>query len=359
MMGLGPLRNLPLEQARKRARELKVMVDNGVDPLAVRDQEAVKKAAALQNRMTFRHCAETYLKNLKDIHKNDKHHAQWHSTLQMYAYPVIGEMAVQDITVNEITKIIDPLWTRIPETASRLRGRIEKILGWCLVRGYRVGENPARWTGYLSEVYPKRSQIREVEHHSALPYQEMPAFMTALLGDPHIGSKLLQFIILTMTRTGEARGARWSEIDMTEKLWIIPGERMKAGKPHRVPLSGPVMALLVSIKAFSDYITTPSDFVFPGRKADKSVSEATAIEYLKKIKRTDITPHGMRSCARDWGAECTEFSRELLEASLAHKLRDKVEAAYQRGDYLKKRREVMEAWANYCMTSPVLGNSYM
>jgi integrase len=327
------------------------MVDQGIDPLASRDQELAKRAAVEAASITFRRCAEIYLANMKAVHKNAKHHAQWHSTLEKYAFKVIGNMPVQDITVNEITKIIDPLWGRIPETASRLRGRIEKILGWCLVRGHRVGDNPARWTGYLSEVYPKRAQIREIKHHNSLPYQEMPAFLDAIRTDFSAGAVLLRFIIFTMTRTGEARAAMWSEFNLNEKLWIIPGHRMKAGKEHRVPLSQPVMDFLLGAKAINDCLTKPSEFVFPGRKVGTCVSDATAIEFLKRINRTDITPHGMRSCARVWGAECTEFSREILEASLAHKLKDRVEAAYQRSDYLIKRRKVMDAWANFCLGS--------
>lgn len=347
-MGLGPLRNLSLLEARKRARELKVMVDQGVDPLALRDQELAKRAAVEAASITFRQCAEIYLANMKAVHKNPKHHAQWHSTLEKYAFKVIGDMPVQDITVKEITKIIDPLWNRIPETASRLRGRIEKILGWCLVRGHRVGDNPARWAGYLSEVYPKRASIREVKHHNALPYQEMPDFLFNIRNDFSAGAELLRFIIFTMTRTGEARAARWSEFNLDEKIWIIPGHRMKAGKEHRIPLSPPAMSFLQGAKTINDGLTKPSEFVFPGRKAGTCVSDATAIEFLKRIDRTDVTPHGMRSCARVWGAECTEFPREILEASLAHKLRDRVEAAYQRSDYLIKRRDVMNAWANFC-----------
>lgn len=347
-MGLGALRNLNLVEARKRARELKVMVDHGIDPLASRDLELAKRAEVEAASITFRRSAEIYLANMKSLHKNPKHHAQWHSTLEKYAFKVIGDMPVQDITVKKITKIIDPLWHRIPETASRLRGRIEKILGWCLVRGYRVGDNPARWTGYLSEVYPKRASIREVKHHNALPYQEMPDFLFNIRGDFSAGAELLRFIIFTMTRTGEARAARWSEFNLDEKIWIIPGNRMKAGKEHRIPLSAPAMDFLQGAKAINDALSTPSEFVFPGRKAGTCVSDATAIEFLKKINRKDITPHGMRSCARVWGAECTNFPREILEASLAHKLKDRVEAAYQRSDYLTKRRDVMDAWASFC-----------
>lgn len=350
-MGPGPLRNLSLEGARKRARELKVMVDKGIDPLAERDRELAKRVADEPSRITFKQCAEIYLQNMKAVHKNPKHHAQWHSTLEKYAFKVIGDMPVQDISVKEITKIIDPLWSRIPETASRLRGRIEKILGWCLVRGHRVGENPARWAGYLSEVYPRRALIREVKHHNALPYQEMPAFLKGIRNDFSAGAGLLRFIILTMTRTGEARAARWSEIDLAEKIWTIPGVRMKAGKEHRIPLSEPVLEFLLSTKAVNDTLLESSEFIFPGRKAGTCVSDATAIEFLKRINRTDITPHGMRSCARVWGAECTDFPREIFEAALAHKLRDRVEAAYQRSDHLSKRRDVMEAWANFCMSS--------
>ncbi len=350
-MGLGPVRTLTLVAARKKAMALRVQVDQGIDPLARKAQElAVMKAAEpIVHRFTFRKCAEAYLNSHDAGWKNKKSPAQWRNTLEQYAYPFIGNKAVQDIAVGDVIKVIDPIWTRINETASRLRGRIEKILGWATVLGYRSGENPARWAGYLSEVFTKRSAVRTVKHHSALPYKEMPDFMRKLKAEQNSASLLLQIIILTATRTGEARGALWSEIDFDEKLWTIPAERMKASREHRIPLSEPVIALLTQIKDVNDRIPTPSKFVFPGGKAGKCLSDGAAIELLKRMERPDVTPHGMRSTMRDWAAEGTTFQREVAEAALAHKLRDKTEAAYQRGDFLEKRRAFMAAWGSYCL----------
>jgi len=349
-MGIGPLRALTLESARKKARTLRVLLDQGIDPLAVRDQEiVVKKAQPNPDHLTFRKCAEAYLKAHEAGWKNQKSPAQWKNTLAQYAYPFIGNMQVSDIMVADVIKVIDPIWSRINETASRLRGRLEKILGWATVLGYRSGENPARWAGYLSEVFPKRAAVRTVKHHNALPYKEMPEFMLRLKADANMASLLLQFIILTATRTGEARGALWSEIDLIGKLWTIPANRMKAAREHRIPLSKPSFDLLTQIKYLNDRVSHPSKFVFPGQKAGTCMSDGAAIELLKRMERTDVTPHGMRSTMRDWAAECTNFQREVAEASLAHKLRDKVEAAYQRGDFLDKRRVFMTAWASYCV----------
>lgn len=307
------------------------------------------------HRFTFRKCAEAYLNAHDAEWKNKKSPAQWKTTLEQYAYPFIGNMAVQDIAVGDVIKVINPIWSRINETASRLRGRIEKILGWATVLGYRSGENPARWAGHLSEVFPKRAAVRTVKHHSALPYKEMPDFMRQLKAQQNAASLLLQFIILTATRTGEARGALWAEIDIDQKLWTIPAERMKASREHRIPLSEPVIALLTPIKYVRDRIAAPSDFVFPGTNPEKCLSDGAAIELLKRMERPDVTPHGMRSTMRDWAAECTNFQREVAEAALAHRLRDKTEAAYQRGDFLEKRRAFMAAWGSYCLgqTRPI------
>ncbi len=350
-MGLGPLRTRTLESARKEARALRVQVDQGIDPLAIKAQEValIKATQPSIHRFTFRKCAEAYLNSHDAGWKNSKSPAQWKSSLEQYSYPFIGNMAVQDIGVGDVIKVINPIWSRINETASRLRGRIEKILGWATVMGYRSGENPARWAGYLSEVFPKRAAVRTVKHHSALPYKEMPDFMRTLQADRSAASLLLQFIILTATRTGEARGALWSEFDFGEKLWTIPAERMKASREHRIPLSESVIALLRAIKEVNDRIPTRSEFVFPGTKAKKCLSDGAAIELLKRMKRPDVTPHGMRSTMRDWAAEATTFQREVAEAALAHKLRDKTEAAYQRGDFLEKRRAFMAAWGSYCL----------
>ena len=347
-MGLGPLRTVSLESARKKARELKVSVDHGIDPLTAKHSLQIENKETASPH-TFRRCSEAYLSSHQPSFRNEKHFDQWKSTLEMYAHPVIGNLRVADITVTHIIKILKPIWTRIPETAARLRGRIEKILGWSTVCGYRVGENPARWVGHLSEIFPKRSLVRKVKHHTALPYDKMPAFMALLQDDASLSSLLMQFLILTATRTTEARGADWSEVFFEAKVWVIPPERMKAGKEHRVPLSDPAMALLKRLHTHNQLLSRPSTFVFAGSKPGTCLSSGAATALLKRMGRTDLTPHGCRSTFRDWIAERTMFQREVAEACLAHTLGNQVEAAYQRGDYLEKRREVMHAWAEYCV----------
>lgn len=366
-MGLGPLRAWSLDEARRRARELRVMVDREIDPIDARDKEREARRQAIlatqsakparkqtdHERKTFRWCADTYLRQLREAHRNEKHSAQWRSTLEQYAYPVIGDKSVEDVTSAHVLKIIEPLFKRIPTTAQRLQQRIEKVFAWCIVRGHRKNqENPARWKSHLSEAIPAAHRKVIARHHNALPYQEMPAFMDRIQRDGTDGSLLLQFIILTWSRTGEARGATWSEISPDLSVWTIPAERMKGAVEHRVPLSAAAQYILQHQKDKNDHMLAPSCYVFPGRKAGRPISDAAAIEFLKRIKRTDCTPHGMRACARMWAAECTDFPREVCEQALAHKLRDRVEAAYQRADYFEKRRSLMDAWETFCLSKP-------
>lgn len=249
-----------------------------------------------------------------------------------------------------VKKVIEPIWRTKNETAERVRSRIEKVLAWATVHGYRTGDNPARWSGYLSEIFPKRAAVRTVKHHPALPYLELPAFMRLLESTSGQGAWVLRFLILTATRTTEARAAEWSEIDMEERLWCIPAERMKASRPHRVPLSEPAIEILRHMRTINDEHPAPSKYVFNGQTWGKHPSEAIMLKRLKLMGRTDIVPHGFRSTFRDFVAEKTDFPREVAEAALAHALQDKTEAAYQRGDYLEKRRELMTAWANFCMS---------
>jgi integrase len=225
-------------------------------------------------------------------------------------------------------------------------------LGWASVHGFRTGENPARWAGYLSEIFPKRAAVRKIRHHPALPYTELPSFMRLLEATSTIGNWVMRFLILTATRTTEARAAEWCEIDMEQMLWKIPEDRMKASRPHRIPLSEPAMDLLRYMKALNDAESAPSQYVFPGRTLGSYPSEPVMLNALKRMGRSDIVPHGFRSTFRDFIAERTTFPREVAEAALAHKLRDKTEAAYQRGDFLEKRREMMDAWGAYCMSGP-------
>lgn len=352
-MGLGPVRSITLSEARKRARELRVQVDQGNDPLLAR-HVARTDDTTITHRITFKRCAELYIEAHKVGWKSAKHAAQWDRTLSQYAYPVIGKMPVAEVGVTEMEKILRPLWTTINETASRLRGRIEKILGWATVKKYRTGDNPARWNGHLSTIFPKRALVRPVHHHNALHYRDAPSFMEELRTKMTMSSYLLEFLILTAVRTTEARAASWEEVDFTNEVWVVPAIRMKGGLEHRVPLGSTVMALLRRLERFREALPEAerSRFIFPSGSKKTCLSNMAMLTLLKKgMGRLDITPHGMRSTFRDWVSERTDFSRELAEAALAHKLRDKVEAAYRRGDLLEKRRVLMDAWGLYCSPS--------
>jgi integrase len=349
VVGLGPANRISYDEAGKRARKVMVLLDNKIDPLAEKDRQILQKE--MEAERTFRACAKKYITDHANDWRSKKHGAQWSATLETYAYPFIGDTQVADINVALIRKVIEPIWKEKNETAERVRSRIEKVLGWATVQGYRSGDNPARWTGHLSEIFPKRSAVRKIKHHPALPYKELPAFVAMLTRTPGIGSWLMRFLILTCVRTTEARAAQWCEFDLDQKLWIIPAERMKAGRPHRVPLSQPVLDILKAMRALNELHATPSAYVFNGQQWGKYPSEAIMLSLLKRIKRKDIVPHGFRSTARDFWAEMTDFPREIAEVALAHVLSDKTEAAYQRGDYLEKRTVMMEAWAEYCMSA--------
>lgn len=348
MMGLGPVHRVSFDEALQRTRKAQVLLYEGIDPLAERDRIKAEESKAQAQQMSFRVCAEAFIESHRAGWKSAKHAAQWTSTLETYAYPVLGDKPIADINVALVKKVIEPIWKTKNETAERVRSRLEKVLGWASVHGYRSGENPARWAGYLSEIFPKRAAVRKIKHHPALPYGELPAFMRVLKDASGIGAWVMRFLILTATRTTEARAAEWSEIDMGQRVWLIPAERMKASRPHRVPLSEPAMEVLRFMKKFNDAMPVRSKYVFNGQRHGQHPSEAIMLSLLKRVERTDIVPHGFRSTFRDYVAEQTDFPREVAEAALAHKLRDKTEAAYQRGDYLEKRRELMDAWGKYC-----------
>jgi integrase len=358
-MGLGPIRSLSIDQARRRSRELRLLLDKGLDPLTERragvrvhpGPAGASTSVAARSGATFSACAEQYLAQLTGVHRNAKHADQWRRTLRDYAYPILGSMDVQHIGTTDVLRVIEPLFARIPETARRVRGRIEKVLAWSIVRGIRsTQENPARWRSHLSEAIPASQRKLGDNHHKSLPYTAMPNFMAKIRLDGTDGSVLLQFIILTMCRTGEARGAVWSEFDPDLSLWTIPAERMKGGVTHRVPITDAVRKILEHQRRNNQLLASPSRFIFPGRRLGKPISDAAANEFLKRIRATDATTHGMRACARSWAAACTDFPREVCEQALAHKLRDKVEAAYMRSDYLEKRRALMSAWEAHCLS---------
>jgi integrase len=345
-MGLGPVHAIPLADARKRAAECRRMRFDGIDPIEARIARRDRKKLDAAKSMTFDACASAYIDAHKAGWKNAKHRDQWPTTLNTYAGPVFGSLPVQAVDVGLVMKALEPIWQTKSETASRLRGRIEAVLNWATVRGYRKGDNPARWRGHLDKLLPARSKVQRVEHHPALPYDELADFVAMLRSQEGIAARALEFLILTATRTGEVIGARWDEVDLGEKIWVVPAARMKAGREHRVPLSGAAAGILEEMKKIRE-----SDFVFPGGKRGKPLSNMAMLAVLKRIGRSDLTAHGFRSSFRDWAAERTNFQREVAEMALAHTVGDKVEAAYRRGDLFQKRRQMMDGWARFCGTA--------
>ena len=346
-MGLGPAAGpgkVLLADARVKARKLHDMVREGRDPLAER---AAAKAAAQADeakKRTFRDVTEAYIAANETGWRNSKHRQQWRNTLIAYAFPHFGDMPVNDLETQHVMEALEPIWQTKTETASRLRGRIEAVLDYAKARGWREGENPARWRGHIANLLPKRGKVARVEHHSALPYREIGAFMARLRARKGLAARALELTILTACRSGEVLAARWSEIDLEAGVWVIPGERMKAGREHRVALSPQAVALL------RDVSRTESAWVFPGERKGRPLSNMAMSMVLRRMGHDDLTVHGFRSTFRDWAAETTNHPREVAEAALAHTISDKVEAAYRRGDLLGRRRHLMEEWASACST---------
>lgn len=342
-MGLGSFDDLGLAEARERAAAARRLVLDGRDPIDVRRAERAESAIRAAKAMTFRQCAEAYIAAHRAGWKNPKHAAQWPSTLETYVFPIFGKLPVAAIDVGLVMQAVEPIWTAKPETAGRVRGRIESVLDWATARGYRDGENPARWRGHLDNLLPARAKVQRVEHHAALPYGDVGAFMAELRAQPGTAARALEFAILTAARTGEVIGARWDEINIAERLWTIPAERMKAAREHRIPLSDCAMAI---VEAMAE--SRSGDFVFGGGKPGQPLSNMALLMTLRRMKRDDLTAHGFRSTFRDWAAERTNFPSEVAEMALAHTVSDKVEAAYRRGDLFQKRRQLAEAWARFC-----------
>jgi integrase len=341
-----------IKGARTRAAKLRATLRDGADPLAEREAsraaakaEAVKAAVAA---ITFRDVAGKYLSAHEKGWRNAKHAAQWSSTLTTYAFPRLGDMPVAEIDTGHVTAILERLWGDKRETASRLRGRVESILNYAKAMGWREGENPARWRGHLDHILARRTKAQEVEHHPALPWKQIGAFLPELREQKGVAALALRFAILTAARSGEVRGATWAEIDLGEATWTVPGGRMKAGREHRVPLSESALAVLREVASLRDPQAGGAALVFPGVRSGKPLSDMSLTAVLRRMKRDDMTVHGFRSTFRDWCAEATAYPRELAEAALAHTLRDKVEAAYQRGDMFDKRRRLMDEWATFC-----------
>jgi integrase len=349
-MGLGALHTVGLAEARTRARQCREHRLDGLNPLAVRKAARMQTNLDAAKAMSFAACAEGYIAAHKAAWRNAKHRDQWSNTLRSYVEPVFGALPVQAIDTALVMKAIEPIWNEKPETASRVRGRIEAILDWATARGFRQGDNPARWRGHLDKLLPKKSKVRRVEHHAALPYPEIATFITELRQQQGVAARALEFAILTAARTGEVIAAQWHEISLGERLWTVPAGRMKAGKEHRVPLSDAALAILADLHKLRH-----GDYIFEGGRTSQPISNMAMTMTLRRMGRGELTVHGFRSTFRDWAAERTGFPSEVAEMALAHSVSDKVEAAYRRGDLFQKRRQLMDAWARFCATPAPAG----
>jgi integrase len=348
-MGLGPLALFGLSQARAKALDARRLRHEGIDPIEARKAQRMQARLDAARAMTFQQCAAAHINAHRPGWRTSKHAAQWQATLATYAGPVIGALPVQAVDTALVLKVLEPIWIEKPETAGRLRGRIEAVLDWAKARGYRQDENPARWRGHLDKLLPAHSKVRKVEHHAALPYSELPGFLIGLHEQEGISARALEFTILTAARTGEVIGVRWSEIDLINKTWTVPAGRMKAGREHRVPLSTRALAILEEMHAHRH---ADDGFVFPGGKPGKPLSNMAFLMLLRRMGRDDLTTHGFRSSFRDWVAERTNFPADVAEMALAHAVESKVEAAYRRGDLFEKRRRLMQQWETFCTTGP-------
>lgn len=340
-MGLGGFPDVTLAQAREKARAAREQIAAGIDPIEAGRAARSALIASQISAKTFEQCAHAFIDAKEAEWRNPKHRDQWESTLKTYAFPKLGSMLVRDIALPHIMSVLEPIWTTKTETASRLRGRIESVLDWATVRGYRQGDNPARWRGHLDKVLAKPSKVAKVEHHAALDVDSVSAFISALRKMEGMGARALEFAILTAARSGEVRGATWDEIDIKARIWTVPADRMKASKEHRVPLSKAVLKLIEALPRLED---SPYVFAAPrgGMLSDMSLSA------VMRRMEVDAVPHGFRSTFRDWAAERTAYPGEVVEMALAHTIGDKVEAAYRRGDLFDKRRRLMEEWATFC-----------
>ena len=358
-MGLGPYPDVTLARAREKAAAHRAQSREGADPIAAKRAERQAQLLAEAKGRTFREVAEEYIARNEAGWRNAKHRQQWRNTLATYVYPTFGDLPVAAIDAGLVVQVLDPIWATKPETASRVRGRIEAVLDAATVRGYRQGPNPAQWKGNLAHILPARSKVRRVEHHAALPFDELPAFLAALGERPGMAARALEFVILTAARTGEALGATWGEIDTEAKVWTVPAARMKAGREHRVPLSAAALDVLDRVRPLAlmtDGKPDPAAPVFPGPRRALPMSNMTMLMLLRRMGRDDLTAHGFRSSFSDWAAERTAYPREVVEMALAHAIENKVEAAYRRGDLFEKRRQLMEAWGRFCMAPAASGD---
>ena len=335
-MGLGGLASVPLARARELAAEARAALAAGRDPLANREEQCTGPQIP-----AFGAFAEQVIATLESGWRNEKHRAQWRSTLTTYCAPITAK-PVNEVTTEDVLAILQPIWTDKSETASRVRGRIEKVLDAAKAKGLRTGENPARWRGHLDHLLAKRKRLQR-GHHAALPWQELPTFLAQLREREAVAALALEFCILTAARTGEVLGARWDEINAAAKVWTVPAVRMKAGAEHRVPLSPRALEILTKLQALRT-----GEFVFPSVRAGKPLSGMAMEMLLRRMQADAVTVHGFRSTFRDWAGEATNYPREIAEAALAHKVGDAVERAYRRGDALEKRRTLIESWSMFC-----------
>jgi integrase len=342
-IGLGGYPEVSLATARDKARSTKELIDQGIDPVQERKARRAALIKSNLSAMTFANAASQCHTNKAAEFKSEKHSKDWISSVNRYAIPVIGKLPVDEIELPHILSVLEPIWTEKTETATRLRQRLENILTWATVSGYRSGDNPARWRGHLDAVLPKPSKVRKKEHFPALPWQVIGSFMRDLRKRNGMAARALEWIILTACRSGEVRFATWDEIDMQERIWTIPAERMKAGREHRVPLTDDAVRLLESLPRLEG-----SPYVFPAARGG-ALSDMTISAVCRRME-VDAVPHGFRSTFRDWCAENTNFPREVAEMALAHTIENATEAAYRRGDLFMKRRRLMDAWAGFCNT---------
>ena len=363
-MGLGPLHTVSLSEARNAAHEARRLRFQGIDPLEQRQraqsggppplQVSVQQAPQVTTSMTFAQATDAYIHGNRAAWRNEKHASQWMSTLTTYVFPHCGALSLGDVETKHVLAALEPIWMEKSETASRVRGRMEAVLDWATAHGHRSGDNPARWKGHLDQILPAKSKVSKVTHHAALPFKELPSFTRRLAGVGGVSARALEFAILTAARTGEVIGAEWREIDLTAKVWAIPAARMKAGKEHRVPLSAQAMKVIEwarQRKLTQDAEGQLAGHVFPGMRAGQGLSNMSLLKVLKALGRGDLTTHGFRSTFRDWAAETTDYSSEVVEMALAHTISNKVEAAYRRGDLFEKRRVLMEEWASVCISA--------
>ena len=338
-MGLGSLKAVSLASAREKVTFSRSSLADGIDPIEARKTIHGREPTAERKTITFEEAANAYLAAHEAGWKNAKHASQWRNTLAAHAYPVAGRLLVSDIDTEVVMLILTPIWSLKPETAGRLRGRIEKILAWATVSGFRQGQNPAQWHNHLDNLLPAKSRIHSVKHHPAMPYQEIEGFLLQLRKREGIAALALEFLIYTAARTSEVRGASWSEFDLDSGVWTIPGPRTKVGKEHRIPLAERPLQIVRDLRSF-----TSGAFVFPGGKPGKGLSDMALLSVLRRLE-IKLTVHGFRSSFRDWAAEQTQVPREVAEQALAHTLGNKVEAAYLRSDFFEKRRDLMNLWA--------------